>query len=237
MRAPIKPARKALTLMIIAIDGPAGSGKSTVAKLVAERLGFHYLDTGAMYRAVAFVALANGISPSDEARVAAIATDQPISFAHEPGEALPSRVFIGGDDVTAAIRTPRVDDAVSPVARLASVREAMVAQQRQLADNADIVVEGRDIGTVVFPHAEVKVYLTASAEERSRRRAAQQAASGVLVDPAGVREAIVRRDQIDSTREHSPLQAAADAVELDTTGMTVEQVVTAIAKMAEEAKA
>ncbi len=222
--------------MIIAIDGPAGSGKSTVAKLVAERLGFHYLDTGAMYRAVAFRALASGLRPSDEAGVARIASTDAIEFVHEGDEPLPSRVLIAGDDVTSAIRTPRVDDAVSAVARMASVREAMVAQQRTIAQTSDIVVEGRDIGTVVFPDAEVKVFLTASPEERARRRAAQQAASGVLVDPAGVRESIIRRDELDSTREVAPLQPAHDAVHLDTTGLSIEAVIDRIEQLANEAR-
>ncbi len=222
--------------MIIAIDGPAGSGKSTVAKLVATRLGFHYLDTGAMYRAIAFQALASGVSPSDEAGVTRIAESQAVTFAHEPGEALPSRVFIDDTDVTTAIRTPRVDDAVSAVAKLARVRDAMVAQQRALGAAGDIVVEGRDIGTVVFPDAELKVFLTASTEERARRRAVQQAATGALIDPAGVRESLVRRDHADSSRAVSPLHAADDAVEVDTTGLTIEQVVEEIAELASGAR-
>jgi CMP/dCMP kinase len=221
--------------MIIAIDGPAGSGKSSVAKVVAGRLGFHYLDTGAMYRAVAYRALSAGVSLDDEDAVAGIATSEPIDFGHEAGEPIPSRVFIAGVDVTSAIRTPAVDDAVSPVARLARVRSAMVEQQRHLATRgANIVVEGRDIGTVVFPDAELKVYLTASAAERARRRAAQQSASGHTVDEAGVRDSITRRDEIDSTRTHSPLAAAYDAVVLDTTDLSFDEVVARIAKLAQE---
>lgn len=223
--------------MIIAIDGPAGSGKSTVAKLVASELGFHYLDTGAMYRAVAFRALASGVSLFDEAAIAGIAQHDAIGFGHEPGEPLPSRVYIAGDDVTKAIRLPRVDDAVSAVAKLPRVREAMVAQQRNLGAVDDIVVEGRDIGTVVFPDAEVKVFLTATPEERVRRRTAQQAASGVVVDAAGVHESIVRRDEADSTRDHSPLVPAADAHVLDTTGLDLEQVVAAIVERARNSRA
>ena len=222
--------------MIIAIDGPAGSGKSSVAKAVAGRLGFYYLDTGAMYRAVAFRALVRGIPLTDEAGVAAIATAETIEFAHEPGDPLPSRVLIGGEDVTEAIRTPEVDDAVSPVARLASLREAMVAQQRHLASGSDIVVEGRDIGTVVFPDAEIKVFLTASSQERARRRAAQQAARGGPVDTRDVRSAIDRRDTADSTRAHSPLAAAVDAVEIDTTDLSFDEVVARIAGLAESAR-
>jgi len=223
--------------MIIAIDGPAGSGKSTVAKLVAGRLGFHYLDTGAMYRAIAVRALTSGVSLADEPALAEIARRDEVSFGHEPGATLPSCVFIAGQDVTAEIRSPEVDDAVSAVARLPHVREAMVAQQRAIGGADDIVVEGRDIGTVVFPDAQVKVFLTASPEERARRRAAQQVASGMLVDPAGVHEALLRRDTADSSRHHSPLTPADDAVQLDTTGLTLEQVVEAIASLAEERQA
>ena len=220
--------------MIIAIDGPAGSGKSSVAKVVAARLGFHYLDTGAMYRAVACRALAQGVSLSDEPAVAAIAQSDVIEFGHDEGDPMPSRVLIAGQDVTNAIRTPEVDDAVSPVARLAQVRSAMVQQQRHLASKSNIVVEGRDIGTVVFPDAELKVYLTASAEERARRRAEQQAASGHEVDAAAVHAAMLRRDEIDSTRTNSPLAVAADAVLLDTTTLTFDEVVERIAELAQE---
>jgi cytidylate kinase len=218
--------------MIIAIDGPAGSGKSSVAKAVAARLEFRYLDTGAMYRAVAFRALAQGVRPSDENAVAGIVSEDPIVFQHESGESLASRVFIGGEDVTGAIRAPSVDDAVSLVARLPKVREAMVAQQRNLADDSDIVVEGRDIGTVVFPNAELKVFLTATPEERALRRASQQAATGILVDPSGVKDSMQRRDEIDSTRVHSPLVPAPDAELVDTTDMTLAQVVDRIVELA-----
>lgn len=220
--------------MIIAIDGPAGSGKSTVAKLVAGRLGFHYLDTGAMYRALVVRALEGGVSVDDEPAIEEIARRDEVTFGHEPGATLPSGVFIAGHDVTAEIRTPEVDDAVSAVARLPLVREAMVAQQRAIGGADDIVVEGRDIGTVVFPNAEVKVFLTATPEERARRRAAQQVASGMIVDAAGVHEALLRRDTADSSRHHSPLTPAEDAVLLDTTGLTLDEVVEAIATLAVE---
>jgi len=223
--------------MIIAIDGPAGSGKSTVAKLVAETMGFHYLDTGAMYRAVAWRAWSAGISPSDEDAVVGIAQNDEIAFAHEPGESLPSRVFIAGEDATQAIRSPQIDDAVSAVARLANVRAAMVAQQRHLGAGADIVVEGRDIGTVVFPDAEVKIFLTASAEERARRRAQQQSESGLQVDAREVHDSITRRDEADSSRAVAPLAAAEDAIVLDTTGLTIAQVVDEIASLAREVRA
>jgi cytidylate kinase len=220
--------------MIIAIDGPAGSGKSTVAQRVAKRMGFHYLDTGAMYRAVAQRALALGLSPLDEGAVAAIALREEIAFAHDGDDPLPSRVFIAGEDVTEAIRTPAVDEAVSAVARQPSVRRAMVAQQRHIGTSeADIVVEGRDIGTVVFPEAEVKVYLTASTQERARRRAVQQEESGIEVDEMHVRRSIEKRDETDSSRSVSPLAPAEDAFILDTTGLSIDEVVEAIAERAE----
>lgn len=223
--------------MIIAIDGPAGSGKSTVARRVAAQMGFSYLDTGAMYRAVAFKALASGVSERDEPEVARIAREDVIEFARKEESPDGERVLIGGMDVTSAIRTPRVEDAVSAVSAHPSVRDAMVQQQRRIGSASDIVVEGRDIGTVVFPDAEVKVFLTASTEERARRRAAQHAASGVLVDPAGVRESIIRRDHLDSSRDVSPLVPAADSWALDTTGLSIDEVVSAICERAEEARA
>lgn len=222
--------------MIIAIDGPAGSGKSTVARRLAERLGFELLDTGAMYRAVAFRALTCGVSVTDEEAVARVVVRDEVEFIHERGEPAPARVLIAGDDVTSAIRLPMVDEAVSAVARMPLVRRAMVAQQRRIAAGKDIVVEGRDIGTVVFPNADVKFYLTATPEERARRRAAQQAATGVLVDPAGVRESIERRDEADSTRPVAPLVPAEDAIVIDTTGMSVEEVVDRMVSIVFEAR-
>lgn len=223
--------------MIVAIDGPAGSGKSTTAKLAAERLGFRYLDTGAMYRAVAVRALEEHADLDDETAVSAIARDERVSFAHEAGSALPTRVSIGGHDVTTAIRTPSADDAVSHVARLPRVREAMLGQQRSLAAGHDVVVEGRDIGTVVFPDAELKIFLTASPHERARRRAAEQTERGHDVSHDSVLASLERRDELDSTRAVAPLAAAEDSVELDTTGMTVDDVVSAIQSLVAERRA
>lgn len=211
--------------MIVAIDGPAGSGKSTVARRVAERLGFHYLDTGAMYRAVAVAALRAGIPVTDEARVSEIAATSTIAFEHSVQHAAPVRVFIDGDDVTEAIRTPEADHAVSPVARIAAVREALVLQQRRLASADDTVLEGRDIGTVVFPNADVKVYLTASEDVRAARRASEQQARGLAVTHDEVLGAIQRRDSIDSNRTVSPLSAADDAFVLDTSALAIDEVV------------
>ena len=217
--------------MIIAIDGPAGSGKSSVAKLLASRIGFHLLDTGAMYRAVAYRALSQGVSLADTAAIARIATSDPIAFSRADGDTLPTRVSIAGEDVTAAIRSVQVDEAVSPVAKVPEVRSAMVAQQRALAAAGDIVVEGRDIGTVVFPDAALKIYLTASAEERAKRRVHDSARGGTPAEQDAVHAALLRRDEIDSSRKHSPLAIAGDAIVLDTTGMTLEQVVDRIEEL------
>lgn len=220
--------------MIIAIDGPAASGKSTVARALAARVGANYLDTGAMYRAIAAEALRTGIPADDSGALARLASSVSIAFEHERGQALPSRVLIDGRDVTREIRTPAVDTAVSPVSAVPGVRTAMVGIQRELGRTGDWVVEGRDIGTIVFPQAEVKVFLTATAAERARRRAIDMEALGVEVDIDEMRRRIEARDRYDSTREASPLVAADDAVPLDTTGMTIEQVIDRIADLVAE---
>jgi len=230
--------------LIIAIDGPAGSGKSTIAKLVARRLGFAYLDTGAMYRAVAWLSLDKGIDVSDPLSadsveaILAIARSEPISFGYQAGEPLPSQVFIGGRDVTVEIRTAEVDRAVSSVSAIAEVRAALVVQQRRFGSENDTVMEGRDIGTVVFPEAELKVFLTASAEERAQRRTIQNAErKGTSFDEAeyaSVLADIQRRDRYDSTRAVSPLAAANDSVILDSTGLCITEVVSRVVELAEE---
>ena len=219
--------------MIIAIDGPAGSGKSTVAKRVAKLLDFHYLDTGAMYRCIAWLALERGVSLDDADAVAELAASEPIVFAHEAGNPLPSGVSIAGTDVTLEIRTPRIDKSVSAVSAIPAVREALTNQQRTIAASDNIVMEGRDIGTVVFPNAEVKVFLTASAEERAQRRALQNAERGFgETDAAAILADIIARDEADSTRDVAPLKPADDAHMLDTTGMTIDEVCEAIAALA-----
>ncbi len=194
--------------MIIAIDGPAGSGKSTVAKSVARRLAMHYLDTGAMYRSVAWAARQGGIGLDDVAGVASVAHSVVIAFEHDTATGLPTRVMVDGTDVTDAIRTPAIDDAVSAVARMPEVRAAMVPIQRAEAAHGDLVAEGRDIGTVVFPDAALKVYLTASAEERARRRHVELVERGEAIDQSAVRERMAVRDTADSSREAAPLAAA-----------------------------
>jgi cytidylate kinase len=201
---------------VVAIDGPAGAGKSTVARAVARALGFTYLDTGAMYRAVALIAMQRGAEP---ASVAA-------SVKIEPGE----RIRVEGRDITDEIRTPAVSEAASKAAADPDVRRAVADEQRRLLSAGDWVAEGRDIGTVVAPAAEVKVFLTADPEERARRRAAE-----LGVDAATVLAEQTIRDQRDSTREHSPLAPADDAVVIDTTHMTFDEVVDEIAARARDA--
>ena len=221
--------------MIIAIDGPSGAGKSTVSKAVARRLDFSCLDTGAMYRCVAWKALDEGVSLDDAEALARIAHDNDIAFTHETGDPLPRRVSIAGADVTDAIRTAEIDRSVSPVAAVPAVRAALVAQQQRIGRAGNYVVEGRDIGTAVFPEAELKVFLTASAAERARRRVAQNERRGVgSVDYDVVLADIVRRDEIDSSRDASPLKPAADAVQMDSTGRTIDQVIDRICELAKE---
>jgi cytidylate kinase len=208
----------------VAIDGPAGAGKSTVARAVAERIGGVYLDSGAMYRAVALAALRRGIDPARAGELAAI-----VSIELGAGE--DRSVILDGEEVTALIREPAVADAASVAAAVPEVREAMVGQQRALlASGGDWVAEGRDIGTVVWPQAEVKVFLTASPEARAQRRAAEL---GLPI--AEVLAQVRERDERDRTRAHSPLRAADDAVTLDTTGMSLEQVVARVAGLVDAA--
>jgi len=204
--------------MIVAIDGPAGAGKSTVARAVADALGFTYLDSGAMYRCVGLAARERGAPPAQIASGLTI----------ELGE----RVLCDGRDVTEAIRTPEVSQAASQAAADPAVREAVVAKQRDIVAQGDWVAEGRDIGTVVAPGAEVKVFLTASPEERARRRAAELGG-----DPATVLAEQAIRDERDTTREHSPLEAAPDAHVLDTTGLSLDDVIARVAALVEQARA
>ncbi|MBN1192962.1 MAG: (d)CMP kinase [Coriobacteriia bacterium] len=222
--------------MIIAIDGPAASGKSTVAKSVARRLGARHLDTGAMYRAVAWLALERDVPLDDWSALTGLAEANPVTFEYADGAAIATSVRIGGRDVTTQIRLPVVDANVSAAASVPGVRTSLVAQQRELAGVSDTVVEGRDIGTVVFPLADVKVFLTASAEERARRRQLDLAAQGHAVEQAEVQARLERRDHIDSTREASPLEAADDAELLDTTGLSIDEVVDAIVSRVEAAR-
>lgn len=206
--------------MVIAIDGPAGAGKSTVARALASELGFTYLDSGAMYRSLALAALRAGADTADGPGLGEIARELEIGFAD-------GRVELGGEDVTEAIRAPEVSAAASEVSIHPQVRDAMVGRQRELIGRGRYVAEGRDIGTVVSPDAPLKVFLTAAPSERARRRASETGA-----DPATVAAAQAERDTRDEAREHGALRPADDAVELDTTGLDVADVVERIAQLA-----
>lgn len=223
--------------MIVAIDGPSGAGKSTVAKAVAKELGFSCLDTGAMYRAIAWQALQNGVALDDEPALGEIARTYDIAFGHVEGDPVPRRVFIGDDEVTDAIRTAEIDRAVSPVSAAPAVREALLDQQRRIGNAGDYVVEGRDIGTVVFPDAAVKVFLTASDEERAHRRVRQNVDRGIgSIDYDEVLADLRRRDEADSSRATAPLRPADDAVHIDSTSHYIEEVIDQICSLAREAR-
>ena len=204
--------------MIVAIDGPAGSGKSTVARGLADRLGFRYLDTGAMYRALTWLALERGVELEDEVALAELAQESPITFEGD-------RVRIGSDDVTAAIRGARIDRVVSTVARHPRVRIIMRDRQRELAEVGDAVIEGRDIGTVVCPDAEVKVFLVADAGERARRRQAERPEIGP--------EALATHLRLRDERDAAQMQPASDAETLDTTELSVDDVLDRIEQLVE----
>ena len=223
--------------MIVAIDGPSGAGKSTVAKAVAKELGFSCLDTGAMYRAIAWQALQNGVALDDEPALGEIARTYDIAFGHVEGDPVPRRVFIGDTEVTDAISTAEIDRAVSPVSAAPAVREALLDQQRRIGNAGDYVVEGRDIGTVVFPDAAVKVFLTASDEERAHRRVRQNVDRGIgSIDYDEVLADLRRRDEADSSRATAPLRPADDAVHIDSTSHYIEEVIDQICSLAREAR-
>src|SRR5688572_6810721 len=216
---------------IIAIDGPSGAGKGTVARGVATRLGYRHVDTGAMYRAVAWKALHEGIDIGDERAVAALG--ERATFDLEGG-----RAVIDGHDVARLIRTPEIDKAAAAVARHPAVRAALVRRQRKMGQDGGIVMEGRDIGTVVFPDADVKIFLTASPEERARRRASDPAhAASQQAILAEIATALAERDRSDSTRAASPLAQASDALQIDTTTMPIDAVIDEILAVVERRNA
>lgn len=217
--------------IIIAIDGPAGAGKSTVAKKVASRLSLLYIDSGAMYRAVAWKALDGGIDISDEEAVTKMAENMKIELK-PAGDG--TSVFVDGKEITGFIRTPEVTDASSKVSTIGSVREILVGQQQAMGRATGVVMEGRDIGTVVFPDTPFKFYLDASVGERARRRKKDLEAAGYEVDPDRLEAEVAERDERDSTRSVSPLRKVEGATIIDSTGMSVEEVVEAVAARVEQ---
>lgn len=217
-----------MTAIVVAVDGPAGAGKSTVSRRLAAALGYRYVDTGAMYRVVGVLAAEREIPASDVAALAALCDRTEIEFVEENDRVV---TRANGRDVSSAIRTAAAAQQASRVSAVPAVRERLVAKQRTMGAGGGVVMEGRDIGTVVFPHAQVKVFLTASASERARRRTEQLQAMGVEADMSLIETEIAERDLRDSSRKHAPLKQAQDAVLIETDPMTLEQVADAIVEI------
>lgn len=214
--------RRAAGRLIIAIDGPSGAGKSTITRRLADRLGYLYIDTGAMYRAVALAVERAGCDADDEACLAALCAGTSIAFARTDGCC---RVLLNGEDVSEEIRTPEISLLTSRISAKKTVRAMLLKNQRQLGADGGVILEGRDIGTVVFPDADVKFYLSASAEERGRRRYLELKAKGVDVSLETTIAEVIQRDEQDSSREHAPLRQADDAVVIDSTAISIDEVV------------
>ncbi|MBO8159547.1 (d)CMP kinase [Thermosyntropha sp.] len=214
--------------MKIAIDGPAGAGKSTVAKILAKRLGFTYIDTGAMYRALTLKALQNKVDLNNEKELASLVHDTDITFVYHDGE---QRVFCDGIDVSEAIRAPQVNEAVSRVASFPAVRKIMVEKQQRLAEKKSVVMDGRDIGECVLPDADYKFFITASVEERARRRKKELDDKGYDVDLQDLKENIIKRDKADASREVGALKILDDSIVIDTTCMRIEDVIEELLKI------
>jgi cytidylate kinase len=212
--------------IVVAIDGPAGAGKSTIARAIAARLGYIYIDTGAMYRAVGLWAVRSGIGLDETHKVEELARHANIEFS-----AGAASVILNGEDVTKAIRDPQISDAASKASAIAGVRHAMVEAQRRMAEDASVVMEGRDIGTVVFPGADVKIFLDAKPEVRAERRMEELRAKGQDVGAETVAREMAERDQRDRTRAESPLVQAPDALYIDTTGLSIEEVEEAVLRI------
>lgn len=215
----------------IAIDGPAGSGKSTTAKEVAKRLGYVYIDSGAMYRAVTLNAIERNIPTTDDKRMVEIAANTRIEFKTDNSQTI---ILMEGRDVSNLIRTPEVNNRINPVAANPEVRRILVKKQQELGKDGGIVMDGRDIGTVVFPDAELKIYMEASAEERAKRRFLEFKAKGIGIEYEEVLEEIKTRDRADTSRKHGPLRVAPDAVVLDTTNLSVDEQVEKVLELAKE---
>ncbi len=217
----------------IAIDGPAGAGKSTIAKELAKELSFLYVDTGAMYRAIAYDILARGIAPEDADAVAGACPDIHVSLAYEDGA---QRVYVNGTDISEEIRREEVGNAASVVSAYPAVREALFSLQRSIAAEHDVVMDGRDIGTCILPNAQLKIFLTASVQTRARRRCLELTGRGETPDPEQIERDLLERDERDTQRAAAPLRAAEDAVTVDSSDLTIEQVVDVIKRLYEERK-
>lgn len=212
---------------IVTVDGPAGSGKSTIAKIIAKKYGFTYLDTGAMYRMIALYALENSIDLQDSKAIETMLKNTKLDIVG-------NQFFLNGKDVSDEIRTPRVSAIVSPVSAIKEVRVKLVDLQREISKGKSVILDGRDIGTVVFPSGDVKIYLVASPEERAKRRLKEYEEKGVEADYESVLASIKERDFIDSTRKESPLKKAEDAHEIDSSTMSIDEVVEVISKYIDE---
>lgn len=215
----------------IAIDGPAGAGKSTIAKKVAASLGYIYVDTGAMYRALALYFIGKGIASSDEEAIKSSLNDVTVHISYQDGQ---QQVILNGENVTGSIRTEAVGNMASATSVYPSVREKLLDLQRDMAVNNDVIMDGRDIGTNILPNAQVKIYLTASSKERARRRALELTQKGIACDAEAIEKDINERDERDKNREIAPLKQAEDAVYLDTSDMNIEEVVDAILTIVKE---